>query len=157
MRKLLCTNLLGLAGLLAVSSSPSIALVPLNVATIINSGSTNTIGYRIYVNPSGQANYVDGKGEGQGTIPQRLTRKFFKDLQTAKPLSTLPVRQPCIKPTSFGTSTTIKLGAEQSPDISCPGNAKAWALDNDVIAIAKFLKVTNVPITEGKPLPPQNF
>ena len=133
------------------------ALVPNNVGVIFNSGSTNTIGYRIYISPSGDVNYVDGKGSGTGKLSKSLTKQFFNDLKAAEPLSKLPVKQPCIKSISFGTATTVSLGSQQSSDINCPANGKAKSLDNDVIAILKALKVGNVPINQGKPLPPQNF
>ncbi|WP_392534245.1 hypothetical protein [Nostoc sp. C117] len=159
MNRLFSKSLLGLAGIsFMLSTSPSaIGLVPNNVAVIVNSGSTNTIGYRIYVSPSGEVNYVDGKGSNQGKLSKKLTKKFFRDVKFAEPLSNLAVRQDCAKSVSFGTSTTINLGGQQSPDISCPGDAKAQRLDNDVIAIAKALNVVNVPKSQGQPLPPQNF
>ncbi|MBH8575171.1 hypothetical protein I8752_19555 [Nostocaceae cyanobacterium CENA369] len=152
-------SLMGLAGIsfLLGAAQSAIALVPNNVAVIANSGSTNTIGYRIYVSPTGEANYVDGKGSGQGKLPEKLIKKFFHNLKVAEPLSSLPVKQGCVKSTSFGTTTTISLGGQQSQDISCPGNQKAQKLDTDIIAIAKILKVVNVPKNQGKPLPPQNF
>ncbi|MHC5828599.1 MAG: hypothetical protein ACYT04_75045, partial [Nostoc sp.] len=133
------------------------ALVRSDVAIIVNSGSTNTIGYRIYVSPSGEVNYVDGKGSNQGKLSHKLTEKFFRDIKIAEPLSNLPVKLGCAKSVSFGTTTSIRLAVEQSQDISCPGNGKAQRLDNDVIAIAKALNVVNVPKSQGKPLPPQNF
>ncbi|MHC5938161.1 hypothetical protein [Nostoc sp.] len=158
MNRLFSKSLLGLAGVsfLLCSSQLAMALVPNNVAIILNSGSTNTIGYRIYVSPSGEVNYVDGKGSNQGKLSQKLTKNFFRDLKIAEPLSNLP-KQSCVKSVSFGTTTTIRLADQQSPDISCPGNVKAQSLDNDVIAIAKALNVVNVPKSQGKPLPPRNF
>ncbi|MEH2360066.1 hypothetical protein [Nostoc sp.] len=158
MNRLFSKSLLGLAGVsfLLCSSQLAMALVPNNVAIILNSGSTNTIGYRIYVSPSGEVNYVDGKGSNQGKLSQKLTKNFFRDLKIAEPLSNLP-KQSCVKSVSFGTTTTIRLADQQSPDISCPGNIQAQSLDNDVIAIAKALNVVNVPKSQGKPLPPQNF
>ncbi|BAY98464.1 hypothetical protein NIES37_24140 [Tolypothrix tenuis PCC 7101] len=159
MKQLVSQSLLGMAGatFLVCLSQPLMALVPNNVGVILNSGSTNTIGYRIYVSPTGEANYVDGNGSGKGKLPEKLTNRFFRDLKAAEPLSDLPVKPKCLKSTSFGTTTTVSLGGQQSTDISCPGNAKARRLDNDAIAIAKALKVTNVPNSKGKPLPPQNF
>ncbi|MEH2252877.1 hypothetical protein [Nostoc sp.] len=158
MDQLFSKSLLGLAGILFLlcSSESAMALVPYNVAIIVNSGSTNTIGYRIYVSPSGEVNYVDGRGSNQGKLPEKFTKRFFSDLKVAQPLSNLPVKG-CVKSVSFGTSTTIRLAAEQSQDISCPGNAKAQRLDNDVIAIVKALNIANVPKSQGKPLPLQNF
>jgi hypothetical protein len=159
MNRLISTSLLGLAGLSLLIFSPqsTMALVPLTTAVIRNSGSTNTIGYRIFVTPSGQASYVDGNGSGQGQLSQKLTKRFFRDLKAAEPLSNLPV-EPCVKSVSFGTTTTVSLGGEQSPDISCPSdNDQVQDLEEDVTAIAKALNVVNVPNSEGTPLPPQNF
>ncbi|BAY26700.1 hypothetical protein NIES2100_65160 [Calothrix sp. NIES-2100] len=159
MNPLISQSVLGLAGLtfLVCSSQSTMALVPNNVGVILNSGSTNTIGYRIYVSPSGEVNYVDGKGTGQGKLPEKLTKRFFHDLKVAEPLSSLPVKPDCVKSTSFGTTTTVSIGGQQSSDISCPGNPKARRLEDDAIAITKALKVVNVPNSQGKPLPPQNF
>ncbi|MEH1784973.1 hypothetical protein [Nostoc sp.] len=159
MNQIFSKKLLGLAGVSFVlcSSQLAMALVPNNVAIIVNSGSTNTIGYRIYVSPTGEVNYVDGKGSNRGKLSKKLTREFFRDVKIAEPLSNLSVKQGCAKSVSFGTTTTIKLADQQSQDISCPGNDKARRLDNDVIAIAKALNVVNVPKSQGKPLPPQNF
>jgi hypothetical protein len=159
MNRLFCNSLLGLAGIsfLLCSSQSVMALVRSDVAIIVNSGSTNTIGYRIYVSPTGEVNYVDGNGSNQGKLTKKLTKEFFRDVKIAEPLSNLPVRQSCVKSVSFGTTTTIRLADRQSQDISCPGNEKAQRLDNDVIAITKALNVVNVAKSQGKPLPPQNF
>jgi len=159
MHQLFSQRWLGLAGLswAVLSSQPMMAMVPINVAVIVNSGSTNTIGYRIYVSPSGEVRYVDGKGSGQGKLSPPLVKKFFQDLKKAEPLGNLSVQKSCVKSTSFGTSTTISLGSERSPDLSCPGNSKARHLKDDVSAIAKTLKVENIPQSQGKPLPVQNF
>ena len=132
-------------------------LVPRTMAVILNSGSTNAIGYRIFVPLSGQARYIDGDGRGNGKISAALTKKFFTDLKSAMPLEKLPIKQPCIKSVSFGTSTAIRLGGGQSPDISCPGNAKTQLLFNDVTAIAQALKVRNVAHSQGHEIPPLNF
>lgn len=152
-------SLLGLAGasLLFFSSQSTMALVTSDTAVILNSGSTNAIGYRIYISPSGEAHYFDGNGSGQGQLSKRLTKRFFRHLETAEPLSNLSV-QSCAKSVSFGTTTTVSLGGERSPDISCPSeDDQVQDLDEDVTAIAKALNVVNVPNSEGKPLPPRNF
>ncbi len=132
-------------------------LVPRTMAVILNSGSTNTISYRIFVPLSGQARYIDGDGRGNGKISAALTKKFFDDIKSAMPLEKLPIKQPCIKSVSFGTATAIRLGRGQSPDISCPGNAKTQLLLKDVTAIAQALKVRNVPRSQGHEIPPLNF
>ncbi len=130
-------------------------LVPANVAVISNTGSTNTVCYRIYVSQSGQATYVDGDRQGNGIISAALASKFFSDISAAQPLSQLPEKH-CLKSVSFGTSTFVRLGGEESPDLSCPGNAKAEALFNDAEAITQALKVTNYPLRgeESSPVTP---
>ena len=140
----------------SAEATPLISLVPSNVAVILNSGSTNTIGYRIFVAPSGQASYIDGYNRANGKISAALTKKFFSDIQAALPLEKLPTRR-CVKSVSFGTFTTIRLGGEQSPDISCPGNAKVQSLFKDVTEIAQALNVSDVPRSQGNELPPLNF
>ncbi|MEH2162851.1 MAG: hypothetical protein V7K38_17940 [Nostoc sp.] len=141
MNRLFSKSLLGLAGvsfLLCLSQS-AMALVPNNVAIIVNSGSTNTIGYRIYVSPTGEVHYVDGKGSNQGKLSHKLTEKFLGDVKIAEPLSNLPVKLGCAKSVSFGTTTTIKLAEQQSKDISCPGNGKAQQLDTALTAAMRYI------------------
>lgn len=145
-----------LVTLLIVSTNPSKAMVPSTTAVIINSGSTNLIGYRIYIAPSGELSYVAGNGQGQGKLSSGLKQRFFRDLAAAMPLSQLPVSS-CIKSISFGTSTVVQLGGERSPDLSCPGNGQSEALSHDLTAIVQSLHIANVPRSEGQELPPQNF
>lgn len=141
----------------AMFSQSSNALIPSTTAVITNSGSTNTIGYRIYVAPSGAVNYVTGIGAGHNRIPRSLTTKFFRDIRAAMPLSQLPTIA-CLKSASFGTSTFITFGRERSPDVSCAGrDSRTLILNRDVYAIVKTLSIGNVPKSQGKALPPQNF
>jgi hypothetical protein len=62
-----------------------------------------------------------------------------------------------MKPVSFGTSTFVSVGGDRSPDLTCPADATAMRLKDDVSAIVDYLKIRNVPRGEGKDLPPQNF
>lgn len=148
---------LSLSAAVILAAHSANAMVTRTTAAILNSGSTNTIGYRVYVAPSGAVNYVDGNGQKQGTLSPRLKNKFFKDLKAAMPLSNLAVAKSCMKSTSFGTSTVVVLGGERSPDLSCPGNKQAQALANDIMAITKLLHISNLPRSQGQELPPQNF
>ncbi len=158
MPKIISKSLFTLAGLsvLALGSAPSQALVPTTTAVILNSGSTNTIGYRIYVTSSGQVSYVDGKGRGNGIISKRLATRFFTDIKAAKPLSHLPVSH-CRKSVSFSTSVYLSYDGQQTPDLSCSGNSAAHKLFNEISTIAKKFQISNVPKSQGQPLPPQNF
>jgi hypothetical protein len=119
---------------------PQNFIVTTDTAVIFNTGSTNSSCFRILVSPTGQAHFVQGNQSGKGRIPRRLTRKFFQDISAAEPLSQMPAAN-CMKSVSFGTSTFIRLGGEQSPDISCVNNAKAKALVTDVEKITQMLYI----------------
>ena len=118
---------------------PQISLLPRNVAVILKTASTNTDCERFLVAPSGQVSFVIGDKTGQGMLQAPLTKKFFEAIKAAEPLSKLPIKPHCVKSASFGTSTFVSLDSEKSPDLSCPGNAKAKQLLDDSTAIlAKF-------------------
>lgn len=123
---------------------PQTILVPSNVAVIYNTGSTNTPCYRIIVSPRGEASYVKGNQQNTGRISTALARKFYHDIKVAEPLSGLPKLQ-CMKPVSFGSSTFIRLGGQESPDVSCAANAKGRHLFRDSQTIAKALDI--IPYT----------
>lgn len=112
-------------------------------AIIINSGSTNTLGYRIYVAHNGTATYVDGNGAGYGRLSQELTHRFFHDIALAQPLSSLPAIRTCAKSVSFGTDTYVRFGGQTSPDLSCTENGQAQRLADDANSIKAALKVDN--------------
>ncbi|HWE00015.1 MAG TPA: hypothetical protein VG345_13285 [Bryobacteraceae bacterium] len=123
--------------------SQSFPSIQYNQATIVNSGSTNTSGFRIAVKRSGAAEYASiprGAGaqnkepETSGReIPNDLTSRLFADLEAAKPLASLPAPH-CMKSRSFGTRLTVEFGGETTPDLSCGdgGNEHLRALITDV-------------------------
>lgn len=121
---------------------PQNRLVKSNIPIILNTGSTNTPCYRIYISPTGKVDYVVGSNRnGKDSLKQKLTHRFFRDIKKAQPLSKLPT-QPCMKSVSFGSSTFIRLGGEQSPDLSCPSdNPQVKALFQDVNEINRDLKI----------------
>jgi hypothetical protein len=113
------------------------------LAVITNTGSTNTAGYRISVTRSGQATVSRGDQHTTGQIPFALAQKFFADLVAARPLGRLYV-QACPKSASFGTSTYAGYGGQQTPDLTCPGDARVRALHDDVAAISQALNVNPI-------------
>lgn len=141
----------------APGPKPTGGMVMQNVIVIVNSGSTNTIGYRIYVGADGNANFVSGEGPGQAALPADLYARLKADVAAAGPLSKMPMAVGCVKSTSFGTTTTIALAGETSPDLSCAGSEASKKLKDDIDAVVAALKIRNVPRSEGKELPPQNF
>lgn len=140
----------------AAGPVPQHGMVMTTTIVITNTGSTNTIGYRILIGAGGEASYVSGDGAGNATLPQDMFAKLRGDVDAAKPLSGLPREVSCVKPMSFGTSTFIALGGDRTPDLECPGNDAESALKEDVAAIVAFLKLRNAPKSEGKELPPIN-
>jgi hypothetical protein len=119
---------------------PQISLLPRNVAVILRTASTNTACERFLVAPSGQISFTIGNRTGHGTLTTPLTKKFFEAISAAEPLSKLPIKLNCVKSASFGTSTFVSLDSEKSPDLSCPGNAKAKQLFDDSNAILKVFR-----------------
>ncbi len=126
--------------------------------TIVNSGSTNTAGFRIVVEESGQAEYTaqprrfpaQQSGTPKAitrTIPKSLAKTLYADVDAAKPLSLLPAAR-CAKSASFGTRLTVQAGGDTSPDLSCGdgGDEKMRALIRDVEA------VINIFQEHGRPL-----
>ncbi|MBI1213223.1 MAG: hypothetical protein GC190_17295 [Alphaproteobacteria bacterium] len=140
----------------AADAAPQPAMVTTTAIVITNSGATNLIGWRITIGTNGEASYVSGEGSGSATLPADLFAKLRGDIDAAKPLAKLPQEQPCVKPMSFGTSIFVAVGGDRSPDLSCPNNDAGQAIKDDVDQIVTFLKIRNVPRSEGKELPPQN-
>ena len=99
------------------------------LAAIVDSGSTNTNGFRLVVEQSGkiqsivkphgpQARNGESPAATSGTVPPTLARRFYSDLDAAWPLSLRP-SQHCLKSASFGTRLTIEFAGETTPDLSC--------------------------------------
>jgi hypothetical protein len=120
------------------------------VAVIVNSASTNVSGFQITVERSGKAEYTAGPPrpnsapndkpkQMQRNLPNALAERLYSDLDAAKPLSSLP-NERCMKSASFGTTLTIEIGGQKTPDLSCgPGdNAKLQALARDANEIVKL-------------------
>ena len=131
---------------IAVASACS-AQSSLASAVILNSGSTNTAGYRISVERRGDAEYTvtprrQRSEESVEPMHHKLTdalvQRFFADLESAEPLEELPSTH-CLKSASFGSSTIIQFGHEQTPDLSCPTaqNEHVKSLMRDVTEIAR--------------------
>jgi hypothetical protein len=133
---------------MAAASAPTTA----DSAVIVNSGSTNAAGYRIVVARSGAAErtLMPRRRGPQGNhpseplridVPAALAERFYSDLETAKPLTSLPVRH-CAKSVSFGTTLTVEFAGEKTPDLSCGdgGDSRLQALIRDTNEIVKLFR-----------------
>ncbi len=110
------------------------------LAVVVNSGSTNTSGFRLRVERSGKTEMevlrrrprilppgtpggADAPIRTSGKILAELAERLYADLEAAWPLSALP-EQHCFKSASFGSRLTIEYGGQSTPDLSCPGGVE---------------------------------
>ena len=115
------------AGRLAAQSHNNRAPRDRGFATIADSGSTNSNGFRVVVEPSGRTQSTvvprgpeapTGRSPAAGTVAEALARRLYSDLDAAWPFSSLP-SQHCLKSASFGTRLTIEFAGQRTPDLSC--------------------------------------
>jgi hypothetical protein len=129
--------------------------VPRGAAVILNTGSTNFLGYRIVVQRSGAAEYVNGPSRATARLTPSVAERFYEDVTAAMPLSQLrPVA--CMKSASFGSMLFVWWHGQRSPDISCPGPATVQALAADAAAIAAALHLSatgahTIPMLPNEP------
>jgi len=155
--KWLITGAMGLliAALPALAKAPhkmKPKVVTSETATIENTGSTNTTGYKITVTQTGNSFHAeaastggDHNSEAGNKEPLRSqVRKLFTDLAAAMPLTSLPARHG-MRSVSFGTTTYITYKGQRSPDLTFGGSPRADALKADIGVITKTLHVGNAP------------
>ena len=156
------TAFLAAAAVIAAASAASAAApvpylpVPKDAAVILNTGSTNAVGYRIVVQRTGSAEFTWGSHRVTTTIDRSLAKKFFADATSGMPLSKLAVA-PCMKSASFGTSTFVWWRGQRSPDLSCPTGTISSHLSDDVLAVARALRIGSgepVYLPTGEPRKP---
>jgi hypothetical protein len=107
-------------------------------ALIVNSGSTNTAGYRLRVYADGTTALQQADAAVRKHVPLALVKRFFADLRAAGALDKLP-RAACMKSASFGSSTQVAYRGKMSPDLTCPSASpaeRALAVDADALAAA---------------------
>jgi hypothetical protein len=137
-------TLIAIAGLMA-------AAPPRDSAIIVNSGSTNSTGFKISVWSDGSASAIlqnrDGTPAGKAksfTVPAATASRFFSDLAAARKANAATVR--CMKSASFGTSTYITWQGWKSPDLDCPPkDSLGDALVKDVAAIRQASGISTLP------------
>lgn len=120
-------------------------------ATVVDSGSTNTAGYRIEVWSDGTASIVmqNRAGVAQSaarpfSVATRVTARFFADLKGAKAANVSG--SPCMKSASFGTTTRVSWHGWTSPDLDCPSeNALLSAVIHDVNLIRAASGIDSMP------------
>lgn len=131
----------------AVTLSPKFSPVPhlpipRGAAVILDTGSTNTSGYRIVVQRDGAAEYVIDHRRQKTQISKTATEAFFTALEAAMPLSSLASGH-CMKSASFGSSTFAWWRGQRSPDLQCAAAPRATALYSSISGIVLELGLTH--------------
>ncbi len=138
----------------ALAIASFVAAAPRDSAVIVNSGSTNTVGYSITVWSDGQASLTTQNRDGSATgpakafkVPPATAARFFADLADAK--STGAVTVPCMKSASFGSSMHVKWQGWTSPDLECPPKSTVGdALVKDVDEIRQASGLAAQPLRQ---------
>lgn len=138
---------MGMPAMSDASSSPA----P-DAAVIVDSGSTNTSGYKIDVRSDGTGTLTlqNRLGVAQSepkafSMSSTVVKKFFADLKSAR--DGKAASEPCMKSASFGTSTHVSWHDWTSPDLDCPpADPLMKALDRDVSAIRSASGVDSMPL-----------
>ncbi len=119
-------------------------------AVIVDSGSTNTAGYRIEIWSDGAATVALHRRAAAPGAPQPfsvgadVTARFFADLKAAKAANM--TGSPCMKSASFGTTTRVSWHGWTSPDLDCPSeNALLNAVIHDVNLIRAASGIGSLP------------
>jgi hypothetical protein len=130
-----------LASTAATASAHADDAIAPEAIVITDSGSTNTNGYQIVVSVKGRVHFESGPRHGSTRLPHRLLSKLKYDVMMAQPLSHVRARPDCMKPASFGTTTTVALGPEHTADLNCAATPKGEALKSDADDIASLLNL----------------
>lgn len=101
-------------------------------ATIVNSGSTNSVPFKVTVDARGR---VQTGRSAALTLAAPVTKKFFSDLRAAQAKPTPSGAAMCFKSASFGSVMRVQAGAWSSVDLNCPVTGPNAALKADVDAI----------------------
>jgi hypothetical protein len=128
-----------------------------DIVRIINSGSTNTAGYRIELQRNGIVKWTvshrrpalsptpstpnSSIGEMSIRLSTALTNSVFQAVQQASPLNQFPQIH-CGKSVSFGTTLYVTFNGQQSPDLTCPTeDAHLIAVNNAVHEVISILQI----------------
>jgi len=154
-RKILAAAIFFLLSALAAASKLQLE----DGASIVDSGSTNTEGFKVNVWSTGRARILSAGGSGLAHIDGELSRKFLADLKAAR--NSNAQGQPCVKSASFGTRTTVVWHGWTSPDLQCPVAGPLTAVKADADAIVRQLHISlrpqrtiHLPRNEPRAVPP---
>ena len=123
-------------GILALLCGPAVACVAsasprLDGARIVNSGSTNTLGWSVYIWSNGRGTVGTLSTERMAnpartfSVAPQLVRQLLRDAAAAR--GERAAGGHCMKSASFGTRLNLFWHGWESPDLSCPAASPALA------------------------------
>lgn len=138
--------------LCALTIASCVAATSRDSAVIINSGSTNTMGYKISISADGNGSVTLQGRTGTPSskpksfqLPAATATRFFGDLAAARKENAPPI--PCMKSASFSSTTHVTWQDWTSPDLECPQKTSAGdALAKDVQAIRQAAGLGALPL-----------
>lgn len=143
---------LGVAPVLAAQPVPYLP-VPHDAAVILDTGSTNTPGYRIVAQRDGAVEYVIGGTRNRTHASGAQATALFDALKAGMPLSQLPTAR-CMKSASFGTAMFVYWNHQRSPDLTCPSGSETNAVYSSVTKFVDALGIARrgmVPLPANEP------
>ncbi|CAF3546131.1 unnamed protein product [Rotaria socialis] len=99
---------------------------------IVNSGSTNTPGYRVEIEHNGNVHYyiaprrvgiisLNGGTNGTAKLSRKTTKDLYHHIKQCEPFNKLTI-ETCLKSVSFGFSLKLIYNGQTTPDLTCPTN-----------------------------------
>lgn len=135
---------------LAANAAACAATSPIN---IVNSGSTNTLGFTIAIAGDGSATLTMQHETKTFQVAPPTLKKFVADINAAR-RNTSPAAG-CMKSASFGSATRIAWQGWTSPDLECPASSpQISALIDDVHAIREAAGIANPTLHSTTPQTP---
>lgn len=136
----------------ALTIASCVAAASADSAVIVNSGSTNTMGYKITISRDGNGTVTLQGRTGTPSskakpfqLPAANATRFFDDLSTARKENAPPI--PCMKSASFSSTTHVTWQGWTSSDLECPQKTPTGdALVKDIAAIRQAAGVATLPL-----------
>ena len=147
-----CSCLLAAAPVSAKNAHQHHVIPPSDYAYIVNTGNSDSPGYRVFVGSNGRLSAVyllrGGRRGGRrtGSLTSRVTRRVFADLTRATPVNTLSQydsQQLSSLSEAPGIHIYVYYHGHQSPDLRLAASGAGKALYQDV---KQAIQVVRLPI-----------
>ena len=141
--------------LACTAGAPRIGRMPVGIATIVNSGSTNTAGFTVRVFPNGKAIVALSRPASTrvGWVGRKAASNLFAAIHASQSNGRPSGAAMCMKSASFGTTMRIQYGGWASVDLNCPVVGANAELKTRADAIVVALKIQTSMMSRPVTLP----